>query len=87
MAIMESHNINCTAPDGACEAAPGHVAHPGEVHHDDPGVEADPWRAVVGDGLHRVVNVLSRRHPHHLARAEVVKMSPQTLKQFNYFFH
>ena len=87
MAIMESHNINCTAPDGTCEAAPGHVAHPGEVHHDDPGVEAHPGRAVVGDGLHRVVNVLSRRHPHHLARAEVVKMSPQTLKQFNYFFH
>ena len=81
---MESHiNIDCTAPDGACEAAPGHVAHPGEVHHDDPRVETHPGRAVVGDGLHRVVNVLSGRHPHHLARAEVVKMSPQTLKQFN----
>ena len=68
--------------DGPGEARPAHKSHPGEVHHDDPGVEAHPGRAVVGDSLHRVVNVLSRRHPHHLARAEVVKMSPQTLKQF-----
>ena len=56
------------SPDGASEAAPRHVAHPGEVHHDHPGIEAHPRGAVVRQILHRVVNVLCRGHASNLEK-------------------
>ena len=79
MAIMESHNIDCTAPDGACEAAPGHVAHPGEIHHDHTGVEPDPRRTEVWEVLHSAVDVLCSGHAHHLTGTELTEMFPQSL--------
>ena len=62
--------IVLSLPDCACEAASREAAHPRDVHHDDPGIEAHAGGAEAGQLLHHAVHVLHGRHPHDLVRRE-----------------
>ena len=66
-------------PDWANEASPRHPPHPGEIHHDDPGVEPHPRRSEVREVVHWAVDVLSGGHAHHLAGTELPEMFPEFL--------